>query len=127
MLEPIADRDAFLAELRRALLEFDGNQKDLAAELDVSTSKISDWKQGRVGNPTPAEVFRWEKAMACTPGRLSSHLGYLPLEAAGTVEAAIMASDLPVPSRDVLLQVYKQLCGEHRRLSERSEDPSEPS
>ena len=126
-VEPVADLDAFRDALKRALDESPLSQKQVAAELDLkSASSITDWKHGRVDTLQPAQVFALEVVLDCHPGELSTHLGYLPLSAAGTVEAAIIADrDLSPDFRRVVLDFYRKLRREHAGRTERSQDASE--
>jgi hypothetical protein len=116
-LEPIADLDTFRAALRQAL---DARTKNLdviaAAAGFESAGSVTDWAGGRVKSFDPAKVFALEKALGCHPGELSTHLGYLPLSAAGTVEAAIIRSgDLDPQDRAYLLKLYRDLRRQHER------------
>jgi transcriptional regulator with XRE-family HTH domain len=125
-VEPVADLDAFREALRLALDQSPLSQKQVAAELELkSESSISDWKQGRVATLQPAQVFALEEVLDCHPGELSTHLGFLPLSAAGTVEAAIISDrDLSPDFRRVVLDFYRKLRREHAGRSERPQDAS---
>lgn len=114
-LEPIADLDAFRDALKRALDESSLAQEEVAAALGLkSDSSISDWKHGRVKNLQPSQVFALEQVLGRHPGELSTHLGFLPLSAAGTVEAAIIADRGLSPGfRRVVLDFYRSVRREH--------------
>lgn len=124
--EPVADLDAFRDAFKRALDESPLSQKQVAAALNLkSASSITDWKQGRVETLQPVQVFALEVVLNRHPGELSTHLGFLPLSAAGTVEAAIISDrDLSPENRRVVLEFYRQLRREHAGRAERSQDAS---
>lgn len=119
-LEPIADLAAFRAALSQAL---DASPLTLPVVAEAAGlgqgSSVSDYRHGRVKNLDPAKVFALEDVLDCHPGELSTHLGYLPLSAAGTVEAAIIANrDLDPESRRVLLKLYRDLRRQHTKSGE---------
>jgi transcriptional regulator with XRE-family HTH domain len=109
--DPIADLDAFRGELKRALDESPLTQEEVADALGLKRgSSISDWKHGRVEKLMPGQVFALEAVLNCHPGELSTHLGFLPLSAAGTVEAAIIADrNLGAGFRRVVLEFYRSV------------------
>lgn len=102
---------AFGDALRSALKVHDMTQEDLAEKLNVRQGNISDWVRGVTSPRDPELTFTVERAIGVPPGSLSTHLGYLPLEAVesvASVRASIMAApELTDAEKTVLLGAYE--------------------
>lgn len=68
---------ALETEMARARL----NQTELAAGAGLSQGVISSWLLRKTTNPEPRGVFAVERVLGLPPGRLSRHLGFMPVEA----------------------------------------------
>lgn len=86
--------EAFGEALRTARLAAGLNQKALGSALDVTASAVGNWERG-IDEPSPARVRQLEEAMDLTPGWLSRHLGYVPLDAGDGTDLNSRAARLP--------------------------------
>lgn len=84
----IGDLDQFQTSLRAALHKRGWTQGQLAAELEVTSSAVSMWVGGKAF-PDPPTVFEIEEILGIFPGRLSRHLGYVPIVRADRRAAAL--------------------------------------
>jgi transcriptional regulator with XRE-family HTH domain len=57
------------------------NQTQLAGRAGLSQGVISSWLLQKTSNPDPQSVFATERAMNLRGGRLSRHLGFMPVPA----------------------------------------------
>lgn len=86
-------------------------QHGLGRSLGIGQSTISAWVADRA-TPGHAIVFRVERELGVSPGSLSRHLGYLPVDVAqpGTVLDCIDADPALTPGQQAALRaVYQEL------------------
>jgi len=86
-------------------------QHGLGRSLGIGQSTISAWVADRA-IPSQAVVFKVEAALHLTPGTLSRHLGYLPLDAAvpsTVLECLAVDPALTDGQRAALRAVYEEL------------------
>ena len=69
----------FGRELCRARKRTGMIQAHLGGHVGVSPSLVSQWENNHAV-PDANEVFRMEEVLGLTPGTLSTHLGYVPLD-----------------------------------------------
>lgn len=107
-------RQNFALALKGAREQAELTQEELGEALGRSQSTVGDWEKAKT-QPTPWEVAEIEELFKLPTGKLTRHLGYLPLGAAGTslectVEDAIIADDgLSRAAKESLLGVYREL------------------
>lgn len=102
------EQTAFRDALDRALTG--KSQVEVARRAGIAPSTISTWLSG--GGAKPAQVFAVENALSLRPGRLSRHLGYLPVgqrDDCDITEAIEADSELDRESKDAMLALYKAL------------------
>src|SRR5829696_251158 len=51
----------------------------LASSMETSSGTVRNWRKGTHA-PTPFDVFRIEQLLGLAGGRLSQHLGYVPVD-----------------------------------------------
>lgn len=73
-------RAAFAAALRNERLRRGITQSEVAARIGVGQTAVAAWENA-VSIPDPLTVFTVERAIGMRPGRLSRHLGYVPVPA----------------------------------------------
>lgn len=112
-------RRAFGGALQKALTVKRMTQVDLAEALGVKQPTVSGWLNAIAVPESPAIVFEVERALDLTPGSLSRHLGFLPIEAVrsvATVRAAIMDdAALSAEEKAMLLGAYEAAAKSRRR------------
>lgn len=113
-------REAFGARLKAARESHDPQVRpqQIAEAIGYrSGGAISNWERGE-SPPDPETVFAIERFLELSPGELSQHLGYLPVEADTppcTVESAVAADRrLRENERGALLAMYRVLRSEAR-------------
>ena len=74
---PMADLD-FAAALRQERQHAGLTLEQLGLRVGVPGQRVSQLEQG-ANPPAPDLVFRLEAALGLPPGRLSAHLGYVPV------------------------------------------------
>lgn len=112
--------ERFGRELAAALATRGLTQRELGEALGgTRQSAVSSWCSGQA-EPNPATVFGIERALELPPGRLSRHLGYLPVGGDrgvdGDVERAIAGDPFldPVEKRG-MLAMYTELVSRRSR------------
>ncbi len=107
-----ARRVKFGASLAEALRVRGWNQATLAEKMGTTQSAVSAWITGK-SMPAADDVFEIEIEMDMTPGALSRHLGYQPVNADAAppdVELAISANpDLDSEAKDMLVSFFRKL------------------
>lgn len=108
MAEQSGEEAAFVAALNDAIHAAQITHKRLADATDWTTDYIRKITRGeRI--PKPQGVFALEEALKLRPGELSRHLGFVPVDAAGSVVEAIEADpDLSSEARRHLLALYRE-------------------
>lgn len=92
-------------------------QARLGAALDVSWHAVGSWEKG-IWAPAPEKVFEIERLLDLPPGTLSRHLGYLPLGAQPSVQAAVDSDPrLDERGKTLLIDMYRTLARPQRRSS----------
>jgi transcriptional regulator with XRE-family HTH domain len=115
----------FQETLLRALERSGKTQVDVAREANVAPSLISTWLRGGSANPDPAKVFAVERVLDLSPGQLSRHLGYVPVEAVTSRgrppldEWLADDPDLDDWDRGVILEIYEKFT-DRQRLGRRN-------
>ena len=101
-------RKAFGSALVDAIRSAGLTVPKLAELVGVSDDAVRKWTYGNP--PTdPQRVFTIERHVEVSPGELSRHLGYLPVDAGVSVLAAIDADPrLPEVAKRLLAGSYKQ-------------------
>lgn len=87
-------------------------QKELSDRLDgrVAQSTISEWTTGKSEPANPTVTFELEGVLKLKPGSLSGHLGYIPVSAAGTLEAHLLGSgEIDENWREVLVTLVREI------------------
>ena len=110
----MADRDELVRRRLELLLDVTraattrSPLSKLAELVGVSDDAVRKWTYGNP--PTdPQRVFTIERHVEVSPGELSRHLGYLPVDAGVSVLAAIDADPrLPEVAKRMLAGSYKQ-------------------
>lgn len=115
-LEP--DFHFFAAALRDAIEASGLTRRQVAdrAGRGCSEATLVNWLNRR-GKPDYLAVFKVEDAVGVAPGFLSRHLGFAPLNGAGTmgVREAILADEhLTDDARDALLRLYSVMVREDK-------------
>lgn len=112
-------RRAFGGALQKALTVKRMTQVDLAEALGVKQPTVSGWLNAIAAPDSPSLVFDIERALDLTPGSLSKHLGFLPIDAVrsvATVRSAIMDdAALSADEKTMLLGAYEAAAKSHRR------------
>lgn len=102
-------REAFGRALAAAMATKGIKAADVANELGVSEDAVRTWMMG-TRRVEPLAVFAMERLVGAGPGELSHHLGFLPLEAASSVAAALATDEaVSLPVREALLAAYARL------------------
>lgn len=107
-METMQRRAKFGLALTTALARAGRTQREIAEAIGVSISAMSEWKRG-VSEPERHDVtFSLEREIGTAPGELSIHLGYLPAEALGSWESALLSDpDIDDRLREVILAVVR--------------------
>lgn len=102
-------RQAFAAALKAEREHQNWSQAAIGMGVGVTGSLVGQWEQGRVAPPEPDVVFKLEVALGLPPGRLSRHLGYLPVGAPELDVVAAIESDprLDYRARALLTAAYR--------------------
>jgi len=101
---------AALREERGAL-----SQAELGRRVGLTGARIGQFEAGE--NVDPDQVFLLERQLGLPPGRLSRHLGFVPVDAdaAADVVAAIEQDPrlaLDVSARNALVSLYRHYTGQ---------------
>lgn len=107
-LDTMRRRLLFGQTLTEALLRKGRTQREVAEAIGVSISAMSEWKRGVSEPENHALTFALERELGTAPGELSIHLGYLPPEALGSWESALL-NDPEIDDRlkNVILAVVR--------------------
>jgi transcriptional regulator with XRE-family HTH domain len=110
-------RQQFGAALAEARKLAGLTQRQLAERVDVVQSVVSSWETGERAPDQFDIVFEVEDALDLSPGRLSAHLGFLPITLDGesaplTATDGITADpDLDIAAKRSLLESVKAFKG----------------
>ncbi len=100
-------RAAFGAALTRAMQEAGTRSPAVAEAFDVSDVTVRKWATGAALPANPTTVFALEGFLGLSPGELSRHLGFRPLDSGVSVLDAIGADPaLDDNARRILASVY---------------------
>jgi transcriptional regulator with XRE-family HTH domain len=109
--EPSRRRFGAALRARRELQHL--NQGELATELDLAQTMVSNYENGAY-EPPPETAFKIEKLLKSKPGELTRLLGYIPVsaqstQAAGVVEAIVSDRHLGRREQEAMIALYQNL------------------
>jgi transcriptional regulator with XRE-family HTH domain len=89
------------------------NQGDVANEMDLAQTMISNYENGAY-EPPPDTAFKIERMLRCKPGELTRLLGYIPTaaqtsKALGVVEAIVSDDRLGKREQEAMINLYQTL------------------
>ena len=98
------------------------SEKDCLVNANLSSSYFSDWKAGRLKSPTIDKVFRISQVLGVS---IDSLLGISQSQNEASAESKYSTQNELAPDEDVLLNTYRDMTSQGKKLLRSEEHTSE--